>query len=477
MKKLLASLILIAIIFSINSITVTASTEIDQNYMTAEDLLDNDYMTSLINSLAEEIDVNEMSGEYTYISIEKNYITVDGSAIPCVAIFRYTNEEVITLNGSDANGNNNSAMRYCGIYIAKNIESFVEELNNGASVLLPGFMPEEIVSDLAESSASYISNYDENYNYLRSATAAYNCHSYAWYRQSDDNTIWLDSPEVYYSDADKSYRELNSTESPVIGDIIVYMNGNTPAHSGIIADYVSGVTTDGRGGANMYVVESKWSHAGLYRHKGDECPYYKIDRNDFYVKYYRPQSDEQIDVTNGNLECSITETISARTNTAVTSAEEKNFTAELSITQDGNQTITVTSYAPLTTKLKDSNRQLYTDATLTETIENGLYTYTYTGDFETGIYYLRSEFTSDSTDGQITVTVAHNHGSYSYVSQGASGHRVLCRCGYYDTAGHIAKGSVAGRYKPCVSCGYIIDTQAGGFFPGIMKIEHLEQCN
>ncbi len=433
-------------------------------------------MTSLINSLAEEIDVNEMSGEYTLMLIKQKYVSSDGSLISCAAIFRYTNEEVLTLNGSDANGNNNSAMRYCGMYSAEDAGDIVEALNNGVPVLLPGFMDQKLIDELAIVAASYINNYDATYNYLRSATAAYNCHSYAWYRQSDDNTIWLDSPEVYYSDADKSYRELDSTESPVVGDIIVYMNGNNPAHSGIITGYVSGATTDGRGGANMYVVESKWSHAGLYRHNGNECPYYKIDRNDFYVKYYRPQSDEQIDVTNGNLECSITETVSARTNTAVTSAEEKNFTAELNVTQSGTQTITVTSASPLITNLMNSNRQSYTTATLTETIENGLYTYSYTGHFYAGIYYLRSEFLSDSADGQITVTVAHQHGNYSYASQGATGHNVLCRCGYYYFAGHIAKASVSGRYKPCVSCGYIIDTQAGGFFPGIMKIEHLGQC-
>jgi hypothetical protein len=476
MKKILCALILISVLFSSKHITIKAKANENQNFITAEHLSDNDYMTDLINDMIDGTNIDDIYGEYVYRDIDHPYRFDDGSYIYCSAIFRRTNELIKTPNGSDVNGENNYVLKYWGIVNSDNVKDIIESLNSGENVELEGNMDSRIVEDLALVYQKYFSNYDPTYNYLRSATAAYNCHSYAWYKQSDDNTIWLDSPEVYYSDADKSYRELDSTESPVIGDIIVYMNGNNPSHSGIITGYVSGATTDGKGGANMYVVESKWSHAGLYRHKGDECPYYKIDRNDFYVKYYRPQSDEQIDVTNGNLEYSITETISARTNNGVTSAEEKNFTAELNVTQDGNQTITVTSYAPLTTKLNDSNRQPYTDATLTETIENGLYTYTYTGDFDTGIYYLRSEFTSDSTDGQITITVAHNHGNYSYASQGASGHRVLCRCGYYYTAGHIAKGSVPGRYKPCVSCGYIIDTQGGGFFPGIMKIEHLDQC-
>ena len=224
----------------------------------------------------------------------------------------------------------------------------------------------------------------------------------------------------------------------------------------------------------MYVVESKWSHAGLYRHNGDECPYYDVNNGGFHVKYYRLQSDEQIDVTNGNPEFSLTETISARTNTDVTSAEEKNFTVELNVTQSGTQTITVTSVSPLITNLMNSNRQSYTTATLTETIENGLYTYSYTGHFYAGIYYLRSEFLSDSADGQITVTVAHQHGNYSYVSKGATGHNVVCSCGYNYLAGHTAKGSVSGRYKPCAFCGYIIDTQGGGFFPGIMNVLHIE---
>lgn len=96
MKKILASLILISVILSTSSITVTANTDVDQNYMTAEDLLDNDYMTSLINSMVEKIGANETSEEYMYQLIEANYKFVDGSVISCAAIFRYTNEEVLT---------------------------------------------------------------------------------------------------------------------------------------------------------------------------------------------------------------------------------------------------------------------------------------------------------------------------------------------------------------------------------------------
>lgn len=41
MKNIIVSLILISIIFSTNYTTFTASAEIDQNYLTAEDFLEN----------------------------------------------------------------------------------------------------------------------------------------------------------------------------------------------------------------------------------------------------------------------------------------------------------------------------------------------------------------------------------------------------------------------------------------------------
>lgn len=476
-KRLFPIFLLLSIIVNSNCIIINAKAEENQDYMTADDFTNDEYMSNLMSSLIPDTNIELPFGKYVYYPINSIYKFSDGSTMRCAIIFRLTNDAIFTPNGSDVNSESDFVLIYRGICDLNTVKETVDALNSGMNVDLDGNMDSRIVADLEIAHQKYFSNYNKSYNYLRPANAAYNCHSYAWYSQSEDNIFWIDSPNAYYSDSDKSYRELNSTESPIIGDIIVYRDGNTPTHSGIITDYVSGATTDGRGGANMYIVESKWSCAGLYRHKGDECPYYEIDSGNFNVTYYRPQSDEQIDVTNGNPEMIFSEIVSAKSEIGVTSAEEKNFTVKLNITESGTQTITVQSVSPLSCILMDSRRIIYGSVQITETIESGLYTYTFSGYFAVGTYYLRSEFSNYSIGGQIDLKIAHQHGQYAYSSLGANGHRVLCRCGYYYTAGHVVKGSVLGRYKPCVSCGYIIDTEGSGFFPGIMKTEHLSECN
>lgn len=120
--------------------------------------------------------------------------------------------------------------------------------------------------------------YDEwfpNAKRIAPASLLYNCHSYAWYRQSADNKYWMDDPSPYWEDG--SYVE---TTNPVVGDIIFYFGPNSvhhvdefPYHSGVIIGISSTISNNVCGDANKYLVRSKWGDGGIYEHRGDECPY------------------------------------------------------------------------------------------------------------------------------------------------------------------------------------------------------------
>ncbi|MDE7385122.1 MAG: CHAP domain-containing protein [Anaeroplasmataceae bacterium] len=127
---------------------------------------------------------------------------------------------------------------------------------------------------------------------LRPASKLYNCHSYAWYSQSESNPYWMDNPSAYYLDG--SYTEVSS---PKVGDIICYFNNagttNTTSddinlHSGIVTEILIGTTNNVCGNSNLVMVTSKWGSYGLYRHRGDECLYTSYGGGSAsYIKFYR----------------------------------------------------------------------------------------------------------------------------------------------------------------------------------------------
>lgn len=134
--------------------------------------------------------------------------------------------------------------------------------------------------------------YDAKYpsaNRLYSATGRFNCHSYAWYNQNcDTNDIWVDEPDTLISG-----NYYNETSTPIAGDRICYYNSDGfNLHSGIVEEVLGGVSNGVCGDANTVSVVSKWGSAGVYRHRGDECPY--PDGTGVYravsVKYFHKHS-------------------------------------------------------------------------------------------------------------------------------------------------------------------------------------------
>ena len=49
--------------------TIEVKSDENQNYMTAKNLSDNDYMTNLINDMIDEISIDDIYGEYVYKNI------------------------------------------------------------------------------------------------------------------------------------------------------------------------------------------------------------------------------------------------------------------------------------------------------------------------------------------------------------------------------------------------------------------------
>ena len=136
---------------------------------------------------------------------------------------------------------------------------------NGTNVQV--FCDEEMLtpSDIAEIDEYYDTAYP-NAVRLSSATSKYNCHSYAWYQQSDKNPYWMNDPSAYWEDG--SYAESKGNA----GDIVVYYDGNQPIHSGVVERRVETYTSSLSDLENIQVT-SKRGKVGLYSHLGSDSPY------------------------------------------------------------------------------------------------------------------------------------------------------------------------------------------------------------
>lgn len=140
---------------------------------------------------------------------------------------------------------------------------------------------------------TFIGNHFPNAKRFASATARYNCHSYAWASENLTNpNYWVNSPANYYKTGNNYYE----VSTPQFGDIICYFDDNgTPndtsddinLHSGFVVK--TGVQSSNNlcGNSNTVIVESKWGAAGVYRHNGYECPY-----TDYVVGLYSPTPEE-----------------------------------------------------------------------------------------------------------------------------------------------------------------------------------------
>lgn len=102
-------------------------------------------------------------------------------------------------------------------------------------------------------------------------TVKYNCHSYAWYKQTSCN-YWVDSPNT------TGYTLVDKLTVSVGGKMVYYGSNDesytTLTHSAVI----SGIEYMPKSKVS-FTVKSKWGMCGLYEHLWYNCPYYYYDAN------------------------------------------------------------------------------------------------------------------------------------------------------------------------------------------------------
>lgn len=89
-------------------------------------------------------------------------------------------------------------------------------------------------AEIAENNAKVAQSYHDAIR-LGSSTTNYNCHSYAWYKQSTSNKYWMNNPAAYYNDG--SYT--NHTMS-VVNDKMTWITSGSLTHSGVVISRLSG---------------------------------------------------------------------------------------------------------------------------------------------------------------------------------------------------------------------------------------------
>ncbi|WP_432406490.1 hypothetical protein [Wukongibacter sp. M2B1] len=100
--------------------------------------------------------------------------------------------------------------------------------------------------------------------YVSKPTTNYNCHSYAWYKDSTSNKYWMDNPKKYMTDG--SYKIISYTEAKK-GTIVHYpMPKGT--HSAIVYRSSGSINN----AKKLYVI-SKWGMGPLMKHYAGYGPY------------------------------------------------------------------------------------------------------------------------------------------------------------------------------------------------------------
>ena len=98
---------------------------------------------------------------------------------------------------------------------------------------------------------------------LLPATNVFNCHSYAWYSQSQtmSSGYWMNNPEAYVSD--KSYKLVGNSPTANNQKVAYHKIPHKVGlqHSGIVVSY------------STRTIKSKWGQAPLMKHKVDYSPY------------------------------------------------------------------------------------------------------------------------------------------------------------------------------------------------------------
>jgi len=146
----------------------------------------------------------------------------------------------------------------------------------GSSVYVAQGIPELSAADIASADAKMASAYPCATR-IRSASARYNCHSYAWYSQSTTNVFWMDYVPTYPNEEQKYWTDGSYIKtSPTLT--------STSSFGGY------GRVSYGSAGHSAYVgssstsLTSKWGQYGLYTH-APTCVPYGTGSISYYTRY------------------------------------------------------------------------------------------------------------------------------------------------------------------------------------------------
>jgi hypothetical protein len=294
MKKVLLLFFLIVSGFALaNGIDVEAVYSFDEKYNYTIDLGTNDWKS--LKTHQEKVEVSQIPDEilskltttalldsildypllidiYAFNTVDEGYINVFESfngLHEFVERSNYTNtlaNKYFSLKTEYKNGNIDVFldMFFCKLLIdGMNLDIMI--LSSGDYVYTPNGSSVFVLTRGEELSwlERLLINYQMDSAYpnatrLGMATTNYNCHSYAWYYQSNSNIYWMNNPSAYMSDG--SY----SISTPSTGDKVFYTYAD---HSGVIY----GVNPNNV--QNPVTVTSKWGSCGLYQHYLNDCPY------------------------------------------------------------------------------------------------------------------------------------------------------------------------------------------------------------
>lgn len=115
----------------------------------------------------------------------------------------------------------------------------------------------------AASAYNYTVQYYPKAKIVAGATTGYNCHSYAWYKQSTSNPYWMNNPGKYMTDG--SYKKVGTKPTAKKQKVcyIQYPLTTPYVHSGIVYS-ISGSTIK---------IKSKWGAGPLVIHNVNYSPY------------------------------------------------------------------------------------------------------------------------------------------------------------------------------------------------------------
>lgn len=140
---------------------------------------------------------------------------------------------------------------------------------------------EQLNSDRKKSINDY---YDSAYPQARrigQPTTNYNCHSFAWYSQSQSNKYWMNDPSNYWNDGSYSRYYVHNGGIASVNTRIEYYGSGSLEHSAVVTGRYSGPLNPNSYNDDMVIVTSKWGEAGLYTHRATDSPY---TRNLAYYK-------------------------------------------------------------------------------------------------------------------------------------------------------------------------------------------------